>query len=84
MKMKLLLLASILSVVVNCQNSNVVNPEGCGKRLNDFPSKIVGGSPAQVGDWGWQVGINYNGRHTCGGVLLNEYWIVTAAHCVDL
>lgn len=52
-------------------------------RVNDFPSKIVGGTQAALGDWGWQVGILYNNRQGCGGSLINSQWVVTAAHCVD-
>lgn len=81
--MKFIILIASIILAVSCQNnSKVVNPVGCGKRLSDFPNKIVGGYKATVGDWGWQVGINYNGRHLCGGALLNEWWMVTAAHCV--
>ena len=46
------------------------------------PNKIVGGTPAKVGDWGWQIAMKYNGGFTCGGSLLNENWVITAAHCV--
>lgn len=38
--------------LAKCQNdSKIVNPEGCGYRLNDFPSKIVGGYKAAVGGY---------------------------------
>jgi len=79
---------TILAVLLGVCHSQLVNdaksvnPVGCGRRLNDFPNKIVGGYPAQTGDWGWQIGLNYNGRHTCGGSLINSEWIITAAHCL--
>jgi len=36
---------------------------------------------AKVGDWGWQVLMNYNGRIMCGGSLINSRWVISAAHC---
>ena len=59
-----------------------LNPIGCGKRLSNFPNKIVGGYRATIGDWGWQVGLNYFGSMVCGGSLINSQWIITAAHCL--
>ena len=63
-----------------------INPSNCGSRpvylAYDDPTKIVGGTTARIGDWGWQVAMNYNGGFTCGGSVLNSQWIVTAAHCV--
>ncbi|CAH1186896.1 unnamed protein product, partial [Phyllotreta striolata] len=46
-------------------------------------SRIVGGKPSQPAAWPWLVSIYKNGNFHCGGVLINEWWIVTATHCVD-
>ncbi|KAK3505692.1 hypothetical protein QTP70_004466, partial [Hemibagrus guttatus] len=51
----------------------------CGKPpLNN---KIVGGEDASPGSWPWQVSIQRNGFHFCGGSLINENWVLSAAHC---
>ncbi|XP_067905950.1 chymotrypsin-like protease CTRL-1 [Heterodontus francisci] len=50
--------------------------------LNNYVSRIVNGQFAQPGSWPWQVSLqDYNGRHFCGGSLVNENWVITAAHC---
>lgn len=46
-------------------------------------SRVVGGKPSQPAAWPWLVSIYKNGIFHCGGVIINELWIVTAAHCVD-
>ncbi|VEN60340.1 unnamed protein product [Callosobruchus maculatus] len=45
--------------------------------------RVVGGKPSQPAAWPWLVSIYKNGVFHCGGVLINEEWIVTAAHCLD-
>lgn len=50
--------------------------------------KIIGGMPAPMGAYPWQVSlavatINHAAwAHFCGGSIYNERWIITAAHCV--
>lgn len=46
-------------------------------------SRIVGGKSSQPAAWPWIVSIYKNGRFFCGGVIINELWILTAAHCTD-
>jgi len=47
--------------------------------------RIVGGSDSEPGAWPWQAGIvtTTGTRPFCGGVLISEQWVLTAAHCVE-
>ena len=44
--------------------------------------KIVGGSAAKDGQFPYQVSLRLNNKHFCGGSIINEKWILTAAHCL--
>ena len=43
---------------------------------------IIGGQDAQKGQFPWQVSIWEGGEHLCGGTLINDLFVLTAAHCV--
>ncbi|KAL1781648.1 transmembrane protease serine 4 isoform X1 [Sigmodon hispidus] len=51
----------------------------CGK--SSKTPRVVGGIEASVDSWPWQVSIQYEKQHICGGSILDLHWILTAAHC---
>ncbi|XP_078400289.1 chymotrypsinogen A-like [Cetorhinus maximus] len=45
-------------------------------------ARVVNGEEAVPGSWPWQVSLQTDSSwHFCGGSLINENWVVTAAHC---
>uniref|UniRef100_A0A8C8SAT0 Peptidase S1 domain-containing protein n=1 Tax=Pelusios castaneus TaxID=367368 RepID=A0A8C8SAT0_9SAUR len=51
--------------------------------LPKISGRIVGGGDAPRSRWPWQVSIQLNGHHHCGGSLISSQWVVSAAHCFD-
>ncbi|XP_044035806.1 chymotrypsin-like protease CTRL-1 [Siniperca chuatsi] len=56
--------------------------QDCG--VAPLNKRIVGGENATAGSWPWQVSVHLNivGIHICGGTLISDQWVLTAAHCI--
>ena len=46
-------------------------------------AKIVGGVIAEQGTYPWQVRLNIDGGFLCGGAIIHDRWVLTAAHCCE-
>lgn len=45
---------------------------------------IIGGSPAEEGQFPYMVSIQVKPvRHRCGGAIIHSRWIVTSHHCIE-
>ncbi|XP_030645323.1 plasma kallikrein [Chanos chanos] len=46
-------------------------------------ARVLGGSDVSPGQWPWQISLQKNRKHVCGGVIIARQWVVTAAHCLS-
>lgn len=76
---------------------DVSNESGSGTSSDQYPyptcdcrcgvvntkNRIVGGTETKINQYPWMAMLSYDNRFYCGGALINNLYILTAAHCVD-
>ncbi|EHB18416.1 Transmembrane protease, serine 11D [Heterocephalus glaber] len=74
---------SLLHAITDQDTENILT-QACGARpdlITLSAERVIGGTQAEEGDWPWQVSLQVNGAHHCGGILISNLWVLTAAHC---
>lgn len=74
------------NAVPSCKLLNLVcNLKNCGQRAlwSTFEPTIRYGIFSLPGEWPWQVALIRNLNFICGGTLISQRYVLTAAHCVS-
>jgi secreted trypsin-like serine protease len=58
-----------------------MNSCGCSKNPA-ITARIFGNETAEPNTWDWAVSLRSSNHHFCAGSILNEWYIITAAHCI--
>ncbi|TSO37107.1 Transmembrane protease serine 4 [Bagarius yarrelli] len=72
---------SFLGMSDECKSGLVIalSCSDCGEVVGE--DRIVGGTNTTIESWPWQVSLQWNKQHVCGGSLISMQWLISAAHC---
>ncbi|CAD5112943.1 DgyrCDS2150 [Dimorphilus gyrociliatus] len=76
----------VLAVLALIVVASQARPSSNKANLQPFVGRIIGGEDAAPGAWPWQASLQrctIGCSHSCGAVVVNENWVLTAAHCIQ-
>ena len=59
----------------------MVGPGAAQEEIRPFNRRIVGGEKTDIKQHPWQVALQFKGNFFCGGSIIAQRWVLTAAHC---
>uniref|UniRef100_A0A9L0KJ68 Coagulation factor IX n=1 Tax=Equus asinus TaxID=9793 RepID=A0A9L0KJ68_EQUAS len=73
------------TIFSNMNYENSTEAETIWDNITEFNdlNRVVGGENAKPGQFPWQVLLHGKIAAFCGGSIINEKWVVTAAHCIE-
>ncbi|XP_027697964.1 LOW QUALITY PROTEIN: probable threonine protease PRSS50 [Vombatus ursinus] len=80
----LLLLTLLLPVGCTAEELQMTQEDekGCGHSA--IVDRVLGGEESVPSKWPWHVSIQKDRKHLCGGTIIARWWVLTAAHCVNI
>ncbi|XP_055325062.1 trypsin-1-like [Sitodiplosis mosellana] len=57
--------------------------DSCSCGIANKQKRIVGGQETEVNQYPWMALLTYSNRFYCGASLINDRYVMTAAHCVS-
>lgn len=73
------LVDNILTGLKTCANKSNFPRESGTRKQKKKDSKIIGGVTTSENNWPWLVYLEMG----CGGTIIHEQWVLTAAHCCE-
>ncbi|KAM7348561.1 serine protease 1-like [Cochliomyia hominivorax] len=73
----------VLALTLACVSAATVGDTTSLFRNKAVEGRITNGKPAKPGQFPYQVGLLKNRSDWCGGSLISDSWILTAAHCTN-
>jgi secreted trypsin-like serine protease len=59
----------------------LIEPGVAQEGIKPFNRRIVGGVKTDIKEHPWQVALRFKGTFSCGGSIIAQRWVLTAAHC---